>query len=290
LDPVLRWYAASGMESTGVGRDIVLAEEDAAAELRLRGLLADLAPLAVAFSGGVDSSYLLALALESAGENRVRALLGVSPSLGAWQRARAHELARFLGVELEEVPTAELEDPGYRANLGDRCFFCKDVLFRTLRGRLLGETLVEGTNSDDLQGHRPGKRAARALDVRSPLADAGLSKAAIRRLSRARGLPTADLPASPCLASRIPAGRPVTGEALRRIEAAEALLREEGFREFRVRDHGDLARLEIPLEEARALVATDLGARLVAGLRQVGYRFVSLDLAGFRSGSGSLLL
>lgn len=261
--------------------------DDRRREARLRDILRRPREVAVAFSGGVDSSYLLAVAAEVRAGRRLGAYLGVSPSLSAHQRAQAHRVAAEIAVPLEEVPTSELERSGYRANRGDRCYFCKDTLFGALQARAPEAVLVDGTNHDDLGAHRPGLRAGRLHGVRSPLAEVGLGKAAVRRLSQARGLFTAALPASPCLASRVPAGTKVDAAALGRIEAAEELLRGHGFRDLRVRHHGDLARVEVPLEELPALARPGLRERVVAGLRSVGYRFVTLDLEGFRSGSGS---
>lgn len=252
---------------------------------RLRGLPRP----ALAFSGGVDSSYLLAAAITARGTQGIVPYLGVSPSVSRAQRAQARRVADALGVRITEIDTDELDRPEYRANRGDRCYFCKQTLFVAIAERHGEGTIIEGTNLDDLGGHRPGRRAARELDVLSPLAEVGLDKANIRELSRRRGLETAELPASPCLASRFPAGVAVTESGLERVEAAEEFLRAEGFREFRVRDHGEVARIEVPPRELVRFVTSDLGARTEARLRDLGYRFVTLDLGGFRSGSGSLL-
>jgi uncharacterized protein len=254
----------------------------------LRAWIAGCPAPVLAYSGGVDSSYLLAVLREVLGAERVLAVLGVSPALSARQQKQAREVAWTLGVALEEVPTGELERPGYRANLGDRCFFCKDTLFAAIRARHPHATLLDGTHAEDLGGHRPGLQAAQAHGVRSPLAELGFSKAAIRAFSRARGLQTADLPASPCLASRVPAGEPVSPEALRRIEAAEEILGGLGFGEFRVRHHGALARIEVPREEIPRLVEPGLRDLVAARLRELGYHFVTLDMEGFRSGSSAL--
>ena len=265
-------------------------EADLAKEERLRALLSALEgqAVALAFSGGVDSSYLLAVAREALGQGQPRALLAVSPALSQHQRNQAHAVARFLGAEVEEIRTDELLRPEYRANRGDRCFFCKDTLFATFEGQLeAGTILLEGTNAGDLDGHRPGHRAGQDHGVRSPLVEAELDKAAIRRLSRLRKLPTAELPASPCLASRIPAGIQVDAAALGRVEEAEDTLRDLGFREFRVRHHDSLARLEIAGEERNKLDDPRLLAELNTRLKAAGYRFVTLDLEGFRSGSSS---
>ncbi len=262
----------------------------------LRGLGDD--GVLLAFSGGVDSSYLLAVCAEAFGvagggadaPTAARAVLGVSPSLSAAQHRQAREVAQFLGVTLEEVPTTEVARPEYLANTGDRCFFCKDTLFATLRRLAPGAVILDGTQADDATGHRPGRDAARQHGVRSPLLEMGIGKAAIRRLSARRGLQTADLPAAPCLASRFPAGTPVTLAGLARVEAAEELVRSLGFRELRVRHHaGDVARIEVPLSEASRVVGTEAGRSLSDGLKRLGFRFVTLDLEGFRSGSSSTL-
>lgn len=258
-------------------------------EGRLKQHLGRLPGCVVAFSGGVDSSYLLWAAREALGSARVRAILGVSPSVSRSQVEQAERVARMLGVTLTRVQTTELEDERYRRNLGDRCYFCKDTLFRAL-GALdapAGWAILDGTNRDDLDGHRPGRDAAREQGVSSPLAELGFRKEAIRRLSRIAGLPTAELPASPCLASRFPAGTPVTVEGLERVEAAEDFLRSLGFSEFRVRHHGELARIEALPSDIARLLDPELRSRVATRLRALGYRFVSVDLEDFRSGRGS---
>ncbi len=262
---------------------------DADQETALKALIGKILDPVVAFSGGVDSSYLLAVASEALGPTRVRAVLGVSPSVASHQIQLAREIARGLGVTLQEVATEELERPEYRANAGNRCYFCKDTLFTTLAALAPQGTILEGTNLDDLSEHRPGRAAASEHRVRSPLVEVGLTKAAIRRLSRARSLPTADLPSSPCLASRFPAGEPVTESGLRQVEAGEALLRELGFSEMRLRHHGSLARIEVPRSRLAELAGTPLAVTLATRLRALGYLYVTLDLEGFRSGSSSHL-
>lgn len=248
------------------------------------------APL-IAFSGGVDSSYLLAVAAEVLGPQGLRAVLGVSPSLSAAQREQAEAVAHALAVTLDTVATDELERPEYRANLGDRCFHCKDTLFATLRAMAPEAVLLDGTQADDAQGHRPGSKAAALHGVRSPLFELAIGKAAIRRLSARRQLITAELPAAPCLASRFPAGTPVSLDGLKRVEAAEALLRDLGFHELRVRHHdGGVARIEVPLAQAPQLLNSAAGRQLVDGLKKIGFRFVTLDLEGFRSGSSSTMV
>jgi uncharacterized protein len=242
--------------------------------------------LMVAFSGGADSAFLLAAAVEALGERAVAAT-GVSPSLPEDELAAAAALAAELGARHLVVPTHEGERPGYLRNGPDRCFFCKDELFEVL-GPLAGAeglALAVGTNIDDLGDHRPGQRAAAVHGVLTPLVAAGLSKAEVREASRRRGLRTADKPAAACLASRIAYGVQVTPARLSRVERAEALLRSFGLAQLRVRDHGDLARVEVPTWALQDLVRPDRRAHLVAGLRELGFTYVTLDLEGFRSGS-----
>jgi pyridinium-3,5-biscarboxylic acid mononucleotide sulfurtransferase len=264
-------------------------DSDLVLQQRLLERLRSLPGSVVAFSGGVDSSYLLWAATQAQGPGRVRAVLGVSPSVPASQVEQAHLVARALAIPLSTIETRELDDERYRANRGDRCYFCKDTLFRALEGLDVPEgwSLLDGTNRDDLDGHRPGARAAHERSVLSPLAEIGLRKEAIRRLSRRAGLRTADLPSSPCLASRFPAGVEVTAEALMRVEKAEALLRAMGFTELRVRHHGDIARIELPAADITRILDSALRTEISEKLRALGYRFVSLDLEDFRSGRGS---
>ena len=261
-----------------------------AREQRLVAWLGDVPGVLVAFSGGVDSSYLLAVAVDRLGTSRIRAVMGVSASVPEVQRAQARAVADQLGVRIEIAETAETENPDYIANRGDRCFHCKDTLYAVLAGMGVptGWVIVDGTNRDDVDGHRPGHAAAQKAGVRSPLLEVGLRKDDIRTLSRRRGLPTADLPSSPCLASRFPAGVPVTVFGLGRVERAEAVLRDLGFVDFRVRDHGDIARLELGAADIARAAAPDVRARIADALRALGYRWVALDLDGYRQGSGSL--
>jgi uncharacterized protein len=243
----------------------------------------------VAFSGGVDSSYVLWAAATSLGPARVRAVLGVSASVAKTQIEQAERVAALVGVPLERLETDELDDERYRANKGDRCYFCKDTLFRAI-ARLeppAGWAILDGTNEDDLVGHRPGRAAAQEHRIRSPLAELGFKKPEIRRLSRLAGLPTADAPSSPCLASRFPAGVEVTADGLRRVEAAEDVLRALGFVEFRVRNHGDHARIELHPDDFDRALDRSLRSTIASRLRALGFRFVSLDLEPFASGRGS---
>lgn len=241
----------------------------------------------VAFSGGVDSSFLLAAAVDVLGDRCV-ALTTVSPSTPAHDREAARDIARLLGVRHLLIDTNELDDPAYAANPINRCYFCKANLFTICdreRARLaLGATL-DGANVDDLGDHRPGLDAATRHGVRHPLIEAGLTKADIREASRRRGLPTWDRPASPCLASRIPYGTAITAERMARIDAAETTIRSFGIADVRVRAHDRLARIEIPLASMDLILAPKTRAAIVARLRDLGFTFVTIDLAGFRSGS-----
>ena len=253
---------------------------------RLRDELEATGGVMVAFSGGADSTFLLAAAAEALGERAVAAT-GVSPSLAEHELADARLLAGELGVRHVVVATHELERPGYAANGPDRCYFCKSELFDLLvpLAQIEGLALAVGTNTDDLGDWRPGQRAAQEHGVLTPLVAAGFSKADVREASRRMGLRTADKPAAACLASRVAYGVQVTSGRLSRIERAEALLRSFGLSQLRVRDHGDLARIEVPLEALATLVQPERRDRLVAGLHELGFSYVTLDLEGFRSGS-----
>jgi pyridinium-3,5-biscarboxylic acid mononucleotide sulfurtransferase len=267
---------------------------DQAAVDRVTRHLAGIGRLGVAFSGGVDSATLLALSARTLGAGRVVALLGVSPSLAADERAAAHDVARFVGVPVVEVETREGDRPEYRANGPDRCFHCKDELFAIIGVEVLDrhglDRIAYGENADDVgRPDRPGALAATQHDVLRPLADAGLDKAAVRRVARVLGLPCADKPAAPCLASRIPHHEPVTPAKLAQVEAAERALRQLGFTDCRVRHHGDVARVELPAGEiARAV--TELREPVHRAVAAAGFRFVALDLAGIQSGAFTLPL
>jgi uncharacterized protein len=242
----------------------------------------------VAFSGGQDSALVLAIARQVLGRERVVAVLGLSPSLPAREREEARTLAHALDAVLVELPTEELADPGYAANGPDRCFHCKRVLFTrclALAAERGLPAVLEGGNVDDDRDYRPGSRAARELGIRSPLREAGLGKADIAALSRELGLPTWDKPPAACLASRIPWGTPVTAALLGQIERAEDALRNAGFRRCRARHHGDLVRIELDPAELGRAACGPVREVLVARLKALGYRFVSLDLEGYRTGS-----
>ena len=261
---------------------------------RVAGQLAGIGRLGVAFSGGVDSATLLALAVRALGAGHVVALLGVSPSLAADERAAAHDVARYIGVPIVEVETHEGDRPEYRANGPDRCFHCKDELFSTIGAEVLDrhglDRIAYGENADDVRRpDRPGTQAAMRHRVLRPLADAGLDKAAVRRVARALALPCADKLAAPCLASRIPHHEPVTPAKLAQVEAAEKALRTLGFTDCRVRHHGDVARVELPTGEI-ARAAADLREDVHRAVIAAGFRFVTVDLAGIQSGAFTLPL
>ena len=249
--------------------------------------------VAVAFSGGVDSAVVARAAHEALGDHAV-AVTAVSDSLASGELEEAEALARQIGIAHRVIRTEEFADPNYLRNNPDRCYFCKSELYGRLSGLLdeLGvETIVSGANTDDAGDHRPGMVAAAENDVRHPLQECGLGKAAVRALALAWGLPTWDKPATPCLSSRVAYGEEVTPERVRMIDAAEGWLRRRGLRLLRVRYHkGDLARVEVPLEELPALTTPGVRDEMVAVFRELGFRFVTLDLEGFRSGSLNTLV
>lgn len=246
----------------------------------------------VAYSGGVDSAYLAATAHRVLGD-RMLAVLADSPSLARRDMEQATEFARSIGMPLRVILTEELEKPEYQRNDANRCFHCKTELFEGMKA--LGEKLgfvniAYGMNADDTRDFRPGQRAAQEHEVLAPLADVGLTKLEVRALAKAAGYPLWDRPAAPCLSSRVEYGRTVTREVLEQVERAEESMRLLGFREFRVRHHGELARVEIArVEMPRALTMETLDA-ITASLRDLGFKYVTLDCAGFRSGSMNAIL
>ena len=254
----------------------------------LKEILRSLGKVVLAYSGGVDSTFLLKAAVDTLGADNVIAALAVSGSLGKSQYARAIEMAEVIGANVVEVRLGEVSDSEYSANKADRCFHCKGHLFRELLeiARSKGiEHVIYGCNADDVNDYRPGHRAAEVYGVTAPMADARLTKADIRQLSRQADLKTADIPASPCLASRISYGTEITDERLQQVDQAEDLLRESGFVEFRVRHHGEIARIEVATDDIERIAAADMRDKIVAKLKNIGFKFVSLDLTGFQSGS-----
>jgi uncharacterized protein len=264
---------------------IQLDRHDATRLDKARGIVRDLGSVLVAYSGGVDSSLLLKLALEELGDGAV-AVLASSPAYPESEQEEARALAHSLGVRLVEVSTNEVELEAYVRNNPDRCFHCKEELFDTLEPiqRDLGlQHLAYGATADDADDHRPGHGSAARRGVRFPLLEAGMGKSEIRAAARTLGLPNWNKPSFACLSSRIPHGTAVTVAALRQIEAAESALKTIGFRQVRVRHHGDVARIEVEPADISRLV--EERARVVSLLRATGYKFVSIDLDGYTTGS-----
>ncbi len=256
-------------------------------EAQLSVLLRSMAPVMVAFSGGVDSSYLAYKANSLLGDQAL-AVTGESPSVPSNQREMALRLAREFHWRHEMIDTQEIEREQYRDNPPDRCFFCKDTLFEQLLRLAQARgfaTVVDGLNADDVGDYRPGRKAAEKHGVRSPLMEAGLNKAEIRQLSRQAGLPTAEAPASACLASRFPYGVRITAEKLRMVDRGEEALRSMGFKVFRVRHHEELVRLEFGKEDLLKVLNPEMAAQLTSLFKGLGYKFVTLDLEGYRMGS-----
>jgi uncharacterized protein len=270
-------------KSSALELPIALREKEAALLAGLRGR----GRMMVAFSGGVDSSYLAWAAHRALGEDCL-SVTAVSPSYPASHRAMAEEIVAQFALPHRFIETHEMESARYRANASDRCYHCKSELFETmdrLGVELEFDATCYGVNTDDTSDFRPGHRAADEHKVLAPFLEVGLSKSEIRSLSRAAGLPTADLPASACLSSRLPYGTEVTIERLGQVERGEEILRGLGFRQLRLRHHGELARIEIDPQELPRALDPAMAQRIVDLIKPLGFRYVSLDLEGYRTGS-----
>jgi pyridinium-3,5-biscarboxylic acid mononucleotide sulfurtransferase len=260
---------------------------------RMQELLRGMGRVVVAFSAGVDSTVVLKVALDTLGRGNVLAATGVSPSLPRRELESVNELARLMDAPLELIGTAEIDDPNYAANPSNRCYYCKAELYTKLTS-LANErgfvAVLNGVNLDDQGDYRPGLKAAGEWNVRAPLHEAGMTKADVRALAKHLGLPNWEKPALACLSSRIPYGTAVTIESLSRIEQAEAWLYDRGFSNFRVRHHDKLARIEVGVEDLVRLCAEPLRVEVVREFKRLGYAYVTVDLQGFRSGSGNEVL
>lgn len=255
---------------------------------KLKEVLTDSGRLLIAYSGGVDSTFLLKVAVDTLGKDKVAACIAQGPSLPKSQYDRAVKLAKEIGAEMMTIQADEMSDAAYLSNKADRCYHCKSHLFEQLAGIAKEngfDTIACGHNFDDTKDYRPGNTAAWDFGISTPLIEAELTKNDIRKLSKELNLPTAQIPASPCLASRIAYGLEITEKNLQQVEEAEEFLKSLSLVEFRVRHHGEVARIEVHQEDLPKLIAPEVREQIIVKLKQLGFKFVALDLAGFRSGS-----
>jgi uncharacterized protein len=255
---------------------------------KLRSILADMEKVVVAYSGGVDSAFLLKVAVDTLGKHHVKAVLAISPTYPSREYERALETAKMIGVEVDIISTREVDDPKFKNNPVDRCYFCKDELFTQIASYIAPgdfRLMIDGSNQDDLSDHRPGRKALREKSIRSPLQEAGLTKAEIRDLSRKLGLPTWNKDALACLSSRFPYGEKIDLKKLQMVDAAENFLSDLGFRNIRARHEKNSLRIEISPSQIKLFADDELREKVLAAMKQIGYRYVSLDLEGYRQGS-----